>query len=126
MPPHVADSVNTSWRTSYTQYKGDHQTIQSQLSGSSVPPVAPTARLWVLLIIVVLALPAVSLFSPTFSPGWLKLIPSYHTLFALDAAMFPDDNSHIIWQGAAVMVAVNVVLVFLSTWIFGKLIEKEV
>jgi hypothetical protein len=81
--------------------------------------------LWVLLIIVVLALPAVSLFSPTFSPGWLKLIPSYHTFFALDAAMFPDDNSHIIWQGAAVMGTVNVVLAFLSTWVFGKLIEKE-
>jgi len=84
-----------------------------------------SAMLWVILIIVVLALPAVSLFSPTFSPGWLKLIPSYHTLFALDAAMFPDDNSHIIWQGAAVMGAVNVVLAFLSTWVFGKLIEKE-
>ena len=55
---------------------------------------------WVLLFMVIFALPAISLFSPAFSPEWLKIIPSHYTLFGLDAAMFPDNNSHIIWQSA--------------------------
>ncbi len=84
-----------------------------------------TSMLWILLLMVVLGLPAISLFSPTFSPEWLKLIPSYHTLFGLDAAMFPDNNSHIIWQSAAVLGALDAVLVVFSAWIFGKLIGKE-
>ena len=83
------------------------------------------AILWVMLLLIVLALPAVSLFSPAFSPNWLKIIPSYHTLFGLDAAMFPDNNSHVIWRGAAILAGLDVVLVFLSVWIFGKLIGKE-
>ena len=84
-----------------------------------------SAMIWVILIISVLALPAISLFSPIFSPDWLKIIPSYHTLFGLDAAMFPDNNSHIIWQSAAVLGGLDVILVFFSVWIFGKLIGKE-
>ncbi len=85
-----------------------------------------SAMLWVLLLMIVLALPAISLFSPIFSPGWLKLIPSYHTLFGLDAAMFPDNNKHIIWQSAAVLAGLDVILVFLSVWLFGMLTRKEV
>jgi hypothetical protein len=80
---------------------------------------------WVILLLIVLGLPAVSLFSPSFSPGWLKILPSYHTLFGLDAAMFPDNNSHIIRQSVAVLAGIDVVLVVLSTWIFGKLVRRE-
>ena len=84
-----------------------------------------SAMLWVLLLMVVLALPAISLFSPSFSPEWLQLIPSYHTLFGLDAAMFPENNRHIIWKSVAVLGGIDVVLLPLSAWIFGKLIGKE-
>ena len=84
-----------------------------------------SAMLWMLLLIVVLALPAISLFSPSFSPGWLRIIPSFHTLFGLDAAMFPDNNSHIIGQSIAVLAGLDVVLLALSTWIFGRAIRKE-
>ncbi len=83
------------------------------------------SMLLIFLLLVVVALPAISLFSPAFSPEWLKLIPSYHTLFGLDAAMFPDNNSHLIWQSAGVLGGLDVVLLVLSAWIFGKLIGKE-
>ena len=83
------------------------------------------AMLWVLMLMMFLALPVISLFSPIFSPEWLKLIPSYHTLFALDAAIFPDNNSHIIWQGAAVLAVINLILFPLSAIIFNKMISKE-
>ena len=83
------------------------------------------AMLWVLVLVMFLALPVISLFLPVFSPEWLKLIPSYHTLFALDAAIFPNNNSHIIWQGAAVLAVLNMFLFPLSTMIFSKMIQKK-
>ncbi|MCK5023029.1 MAG: ABC transporter permease [Candidatus Aenigmarchaeota archaeon] len=84
------------------------------------------SMLWVMLIMIVLSLPAISLFVPIFSPDWLKLIPSYHTLFALDASMFPDGNSHLIWQGAGILASIGVGLFILSGLIFNKLIGREV
>lgn len=83
------------------------------------------AILWVLLLMIVLSLPAISLFLPSFSPQWLKLIPSYHTLFGLDAVMFPDNNRNIIWQGVSILAVIDVVLLALSGLIFNKLIRKE-
>lgn len=82
--------------------------------------------LWVILIMIVLVLPSVSLFSPLFSPGWLKIIPSYYTLFALDASMFPDNNGHIIWQGVAILAVIDVILFLVSGLIFNKMVIREV
>ncbi|MDZ7796137.1 MAG: ABC transporter permease [Candidatus Marinimicrobia bacterium] len=80
---------------------------------------------WVLILMLVFSLPAVSLFAPVFSPGWLRLIPSYHTLFGLDAAMFPDNNAQIIWQSAGLLAGIDIVLLFFSTWIFRLRIQRE-
>lgn len=98
-------------------------TIGVILGGIFDTPMA--AMLWVLLIMLVLALPAISLFSPVFSPSWLKLIPSYYTLFGLDAAMFPDNNIRTIRQAIIFLGGLDIVLLFLSSWIFGKLIGRE-
>ncbi|MBU1149100.1 ABC transporter permease [Patescibacteria group bacterium] len=81
--------------------------------------------LWVMLLMMFFALPATSLFSPIFSPQWLRFIPSYHSIFALDAAIFPDSNSHIIWQGAAILAGLNLLLVPLSSLIFKKMIGRD-
>jgi len=82
--------------------------------------------LWVLLLLIVLSLPAISLFSPIFSPDWLKIIPSYHTLFGLDAVMFPDNNRHIFWESAGILAVINVIFVPLSGLIFSRCVRKEV
>ena len=79
----------------------------------------------VILLMMILSLPAISLFAPIFSPTWLKCIPSYYTLFGLDAAMFPDNNHHIIWQNAGILGIIDIVLVFLSARIFTIRIRKE-
>lgn len=83
------------------------------------------AILWVMLIMFVFGFPAFSLFNPGFSPDWLKIIPTYHTLFAIDAAMFPDNNSHVIWQGAIVLGGLDAALFMLSGFIFYRLIRRE-
>jgi hypothetical protein len=81
--------------------------------------------IWVLLLMIVLGLPAVSLFAPVFSPGWLRIIPTYHTLFGLDAAMFPDGNSHVVWQSVGILAAIDVVLVPVTFLLFGRKMQKE-
>ena len=80
---------------------------------------------FVILLMLILSLPAISLFAPVFSPAWMKFIPSYYTLFGLDAAMFPDNNSHIVWQSVALLGTIDAVLVILSAWVFSIRIRKE-
>lgn len=80
---------------------------------------------WVLIIMIVLGLPAVSLLAPTFSPGWLRIIPSYHTLFGLDAAMFGENDSRIIWQSAGVLAGFALVFYLLSGRIFVARTHRE-
>ncbi len=81
---------------------------------------------WVFVLMIVLGLPAVSLFAPIFSPPWLQIIPSYHTLFGLDAAMFPDNNAAVIWRSAAILSGFAVVFVVISTAVFTRRTAKEV
>lgn len=81
---------------------------------------------WVLLFMIIMGLPAISLLRPSFSPRWMMLIPSYFTLFGLDAAMFPDDNSSdIILQSTAVLSFLSAVMILLSAWIFSRRMRKE-
>ena len=80
---------------------------------------------WVFVLMLVLGLPAVSLFAPVFSPPWLQIIPSYHTLFGLDAAMFPDNNGAVIWRSAAILAGFAAVFVVISTAVFTRRTAKE-
>lgn len=81
---------------------------------------------WVFLFLVVFGLPGVSLFAPVFSPDWLRFIPSYYTIFGLDAAIFPDGYSNTLWVSVGILSAVAAILVFLSSWIFTRKIRREV
>ena len=104
------------------------------ITGSSVGIIiasfydSPMAAIgWVFLFLAIFGLPTISLFNPSFSPEWMKLIPSYYTLFGLDAAMFPAWNSSIIIrQSAGILAAISGVLVIAAAWIFTLKIRKEV
>lgn len=80
---------------------------------------------WVFLFMILFGLPAVSLFAPVFSPEWLMFVPSYYTLFGLDAAIFPDGYSNVLWISVGVLFALAAVLTPLSGWIFTRKIRKE-
>ncbi len=79
----------------------------------------------IFVLMIVLGLPAVSLFNPAFAPDWIRVIPTYHTFFALDAAMFPADNANLIWNGLIVLAGFAVVLVPGSGLLFVYRIRKE-
>ncbi|MCK5821999.1 MAG: ABC transporter permease [Bacteroidales bacterium] len=80
---------------------------------------------WVFLFMVLFGLPGVSLFAPAFSPDWLKFIPSYYTLFGLDAAIFPDGYSNVLWISVGVLFGISAVLLPLSSWIFTRKLRRE-
>lgn len=80
---------------------------------------------WVFLFMMIFGLPGVSLFAPVFSPEWLKFIPSYYTLFGLDAAIFPDGYSNVLWISVGVLFGMSAVLLPLSSWIFTRKLRKE-
>jgi hypothetical protein len=85
-----------------------------------------SGMVWVFLLLVTLLLPAVSLFAPVFSPWWLRLFPSYFTLFGLDAAMFASGDGAVIGRSLLVLAGWAAVLVPLSGWIFAARTRKEV
>ncbi len=80
---------------------------------------------WVLVIVIVLGLPAVSLLAPTFSPGLLRIIPSYHTLFGLDAAMFDHNGAQVIRESAAALAGFALVFYLLSGGVFVARSRRE-
>ena len=83
------------------------------------------AMAWIFPIMILWSLPMVSLLSPRFSPGWLRVLPSYHTLFGMDAAMFPDNNTQVIWESALILAIVAVVLVLVSGAFYQRQTRKE-
>lgn len=86
---------------------------------------AMAAISWIMLMMIILSLPAVSLFIPIFSPPWLKIIPSYYSLFALEAAMFPDNNVEVIHRGLVILTLISLIMTPISVNIFKSVIRKE-
>jgi len=80
---------------------------------------------WIFLFMMLFGLPGVSLFAPVFSPDWLKFIPSYYTLFGLDAAIFPDGYSNVLWISIGILFGITALLLPLSGWVFTHKIRKE-
>ena len=80
---------------------------------------------WVFLIMVLFALPGISLFNPVFSPDWLRFLPTYYTLFGLDAAIFPDGYSNNLWISIAVLSGIALILIPLSGVVFTRKLRKE-
>ena len=80
---------------------------------------------WVFILMLVLALPAISILNPVFTPDWLKLVPSFYTFFGIDAAMFPGHKEEIYRSSIIIISLMAAVTVPLSAWIFSRKIGKE-
>lgn len=66
------------------------------LLGLSLAVFFPDIASWFFVAVLLLALnmlPMVSFAAPTFSPAWMRLIPSYSSLFAYQEALFPTGKS---------------------------------
>lgn len=80
---------------------------------------------YVILLMMVLGLPAISLFAPVFAPSWLKILPSYYTLHGLDSVMFGDGIGRTYWQSAGVLSTFAGGFYLLSGLVFTHQTRKE-
>ncbi len=56
------------------------------------------SMIWVIAISMVLALPFISYFMPSFAPTYIRVLPTYSLLFAIKEAVFPSGNNSIIYS----------------------------
>ncbi len=80
---------------------------------------------YVILLMMVLGLPAISLFAPVFAPPWLKLLPSYYTLHGLDAVMFGEGISRTYRQSVGMLAVFAAGFSLLSGLVFTRRTRKE-
>jgi hypothetical protein len=73
----------------------------------------------------VLSLPSVALFLPSFSPLWVRLLPTYPMVFGLREAVFPTGNTQIFWNAVLVMLAANVVLLLIGSRAFDRQMARR-
>lgn len=55
------------------------------------------AMIWIIIISLVISIPFISYFLPSFSPLYIKLIPTYLLMFGIREAIFPTGNPQIIY-----------------------------
>ena len=67
------------------------------------------ASVWVIVIGVVLSLPFMSYYIPSFGPRFIKVIPTYSLLFAAKEVLFPTGSKEIIYQTVLGLCIFNVV-----------------
>lgn len=71
-------------------------------------------------LIALLSLPAVAYFVPSFSPLWIRWLPTYPMIFGLREAAFPSGNPEIVTSAMAILLAVDLLLLFLTSLAFRR------
>ncbi|MCH4887982.1 ABC transporter permease [Acidaminobacter sp. JC074] len=81
------------------------------------------AMMWILGGSLLMSLPFVTYFSPSFAPFWMKLIPTYYMLFAYKEAVFPTGNPQIIFSTIALSLVIGLVAYGISLMRFSKSLQ---
>jgi hypothetical protein len=72
-----------------------------------------------------MTLPSVSYFVPSFSPAWLRLIPTYPLAFGLREAIFPTGNPQIVGNAMLALLVLNLVLLAIGSVIFDRQVARS-
>lgn len=70
--------------------------------------------------VLLLGLPGVSYFAPSFSPWWLRIIPTYSLIFGLREAAFPTGDPWIVWRGVLILLACSAAMLPLVSRAFDR------
>jgi ABC-type Na+ efflux pump permease subunit len=77
-----------------------------------------------LTLMVVLSLPAVAYFTPSFSPWWLRLFPTYPLVFGLREALFPSGSPQIVFSALSVLLGLSLLLLVISSRVFKRQLAR--
>ncbi|EOD00223.1 ABC transporter permease [Caldisalinibacter kiritimatiensis] len=67
------------------------------------------AMIWIIAITLVLSIPTVSYFFPSFAPWFFTILPTYPLMFAIREAIFQTGNSSIIYSTALYLLVVSII-----------------
>jgi len=73
-----------------------------------------SAMIWLITLSIVLGVPFVSYFIPTFTPLWVKIMPTYSLLFALKEALFQTGHTELMWNAVVYSGIFGIVLCLAS------------
>ncbi|MFO7536545.1 MAG: ABC transporter permease [Chloroflexota bacterium] len=76
-------------------------------------------------LIIVLGLPAVSYFNPSFSPLWLRLLPTYPLIFGMREAIFPSGSPQIVYTALLVLLLLSAVSLVAGSIAFDKQLARR-
>jgi hypothetical protein len=74
--------------------------------------------IWLVVINLVLGLPMVSYFVPSFAPFYVKMMPTYPLLFGIREAVFPTGNTQIISNALLVLTAAGALSYIIATYAY--------
>lgn len=75
------------------------------------------SMVWIMIVSILLSLPFISYFVPSFAPNYIRLIPTYSLLFAMKEAVFPTGNTAIIYNTLItffILAVINYILALLA------------
>lgn len=75
-----------------------------------------------LIIMIILQIPAISEYLPSFMPFWLKFIPSYHMLGIIKESLISSGNSSVVIINSAIMLVMSAIILFFSEKRYKKII----
>ncbi|MFZ5824994.1 MAG: ABC transporter permease [Bacillota bacterium] len=71
-------------------------------------------------IVSAISLPAGAYFVPSFSPLWLRYLPTYPMIFGLREASFPSGSPEVVHNAMLILLAANLVLLLLASLAFRR------
>lgn len=72
-----------------------------------------------------LTLPMASYMMPSFSPLWLRLLPTYPLIFGLREALFPSGNPQVIYSALATLLVLDAVLLAGASLSFKRQVARS-
>jgi ABC-type Na+ efflux pump permease subunit len=78
-----------------------------------------------LAVMITLTLPSIAYFTPSFSPVWLRLLPSYPLVFGLREALFPSGNVEVVVTALGTLLLVNIGLLAISAQVYNRRLARH-
>lgn len=75
-------------------------------------------------LMLVISLPAVAYFVPSFAPFWPQLLPTYALIFGLREAAFPTGSPEIVGSALLILLVANLALLAVSSYAFRRQIAR--
>jgi len=83
------------------------------------------SMIWILIVNLLLGLPLTSYLIPSYTPLYIRVLPTYYLLFSVKEVLFPTGNSMILIKTMILFMVISTVMYFLSIFTFKRNLERS-